>query len=485
MRVANPSTIITAPEHAEFRWDDLQARRTQKQAAQTYWRGRGLGGSSAVNGQIAIRPVPEDLDRWAALGCTGWDFASVLPYFCKLEADERYGAEPYHGAAGPIPIYRAPLNEWGAVDQALAESALDAGFAWAPDHNAPGALGVSPYAINSRNHERVSTNDGYIEPVRGRNNLMIRGNALVERIVFEGERAVGVELNQGRAAETVRAENVILSAGAIHTPALLQRSGVGPTGVLQDAGIDQRIELPVGENLQDHPLVSIVLQLYEQHVPAAGFRHTNCCVRYSSELDDAGPGDMMFVAMNRLGDSLGREGMDDARSGIGMFGAWVNQCNSTGSVSIQSTDPAQQPAVVENMLDDASDRRRMRDGVRRLAALAQHDAVAGIAESSYLSTGGWRGGGSKPLSIDELLALNDTDLDDVCLATAGDTQHATGTCRMGDAEDPAAVVDPHCRVRGAQNLRVIDASVMPTIPCANTHLATVMIAEKMSAELAS
>ncbi len=480
MRSPNPSAIVTAPEYSHFRYDDLLARRTRAQDPQLYWRGRGLGGSSAMNGQIAIRGVPEDFARWSQAGCAGWDFDAVLPYFCRSETDLRYGHEDFHGDDGPIPIYRAPVNLWGPVDQALAETALDAGYTWSADHNAPHALGVSPYAINSFEQQRVSTNDGYLEPIRGRNNLTIRGDAQVDQVLFARDRACGVSVLQGNRREEIQAHHVILSAGAVHSPTVLQRSGIGPTDWLDEAGVEVRADLPVGRNFQDHPLVSLVLALRPEAVPKPGFRHTNCCVRYSSGLADAGAGDMMMVAMNRLGDSLGREDLQDNPQGIGMLGVWVNQCFSTGALRIASPDPRTQPIIEENMLDAPGDLLRMRDGIRRLTQLAQHDAVQAIAEQVYLSPGGWVGGGDEPIHLEQLLALSGDQLDELTLAVAGDAQHATSTCRMGGADDPQAVVDPECQVRGFQNLTVADASVMPTVPCANTHLTTVMIGEKVA-----
>ena len=483
MKVANPSSIITAPEYAKFRYDNLTAQRTKVQSPQLYWRGRGMGGSSAINGQIAIRGTVDNYNAWQAMGCEGWGYDSVLPYFCRSETDLRYGEQSYHGKDGPIPIYRAPVNLWGHVDQALGESALDAGFDWAADHNAPHALGVSPYAINSLDGERVSTNDGYLEPIRGRNNLNIRGDALVDRVLFESNKAIGVSILVGGNSETVQGRQIILSAGAVHSPAILQRSGIGPQARLSQAGVDVLAELPVGLNFQDHPLVSIVLQLKENAVPLPGFRHTNCCVRYNSGAEDVGDGDMMMVAMNRLGDSLGRQHLKDNPRGIGMFGVWVNECFSKGELCIQSADPNVQPIIEENMLDDERDLSRMRDGVRQLAQLASHDAVQAIADEVYVSTGGWVSADHSELSLKGLLNLNDQALDELCLAVAGDTQHATSTCRMGRADDPNSVVNTSCQVHGFENLFVVDASVMPSVPSANTHLTTLMIAEKMADEL--
>ncbi len=471
MRSANPSGIITEPEFADFRWDPLKARRTRVQPPRTFWRGRGVGGSSAVNGQIAIRGMVEDFDGWAAQGCKGWSFAEVLPYFNRLETDLRYGSESYHGDSGPIPIYRAPLSRWGAVDQALGEAALELGHAWAPDHNAPFALGVSPYAINSRDGVRVSTNDAYLEPNRARPNLEIVGGAHVDRVLFERERAVGVRFQRAGAWHELRARVVLLCAGAVHSPGILLRSGIGPPAQLAEHGIPTRAALPVGEQLQDHPLAAFVVLLRDEAVPPPGFRHTNCCVRYSSGLCGAGPGDMMIVAMNRLGDSIGRHLRGaDAPKAFGLLGVWVNECVSRGTIRLASPDPLADPIVDENMLDSTSDLARMRDGVRRLIEIARHPATRAVGTAS---------GAGLEIETDP----SDAAIDAWLLNNVGDAQHASGTCRMGDPNASTSVVDPECRVLGVEGLRVIDASIMPSVVRANTHLTTVMIAERMADQL--
>jgi choline dehydrogenase len=424
-----------------------------------------------VNGQIAIRGMVEDFDGWAAQGCKGWSFAELLPYFNRLETDLRYGSADYHGDSGPIPIYRAPLSRWGAVDQALGEAALDLGHRWAPDHNAPHALGVSPYAIHSRDGVRVSTNDAYLDGQRGRPNLSILGDALVDRVLFEGTRAVGVRfLRDGRWQE-LRAREVLVCAGAVHSPAILMRSGIGPHAHLREHGIAIRADLPVGEQLQDHPLAAFVVKLAPHAVPPPGFRHTNCCVRYTSGLEGAGPGDMMIVAMNQLGDSIGRQ-LQDASTPVafGLLGVWVNECFSRGSVRLASADPSLDPTIDECMLDDPRDLARMRDGVRRVIEISRHAATRAVGTA--IAPG---------LAID--VDPTDAEIDAWTLATVGDAQHATSTCRMGDPAARTTVVDPECRVLGVDGLRVIDASVMPGVVRANTHLTTVMIAECMAERL--
>jgi 5-(hydroxymethyl)furfural/furfural oxidase len=174
------------PQH---QWPNLMAQRTPLQPPALYLRGRGMGGSSAINGMAAIRGIPEDFDRWAALGCTGWSFADVLPAFKRLEDDRDFGDQPYHGRGGPIPVSRPPLDRWQPFHLALRDAALALGHGWADDHNAPESTGVSSAALNVRNEQRVSTNDAYLEPARGRPNLTIVGDALVDRVELEGRRA--------------------------------------------------------------------------------------------------------------------------------------------------------------------------------------------------------------------------------------------------------------------------------------------------------
>ncbi|MBX9701054.1 MAG: GMC family oxidoreductase N-terminal domain-containing protein, partial [Acetobacteraceae bacterium] len=254
--IPNPMRAI---DDDAFRWPRLLARRTTRQEPKLLWRGRAMGGSSTINGQIAIRGVPDDFDRWEAAGCRGWGWAAMLPYFRRLETDVDFPDAPYHGADGPIPVYRAPVPDWGSVDRALKDAALGLGYGWCEDHNAPTGTGASPYAINSRAGRRVSTNDGYLEPARGRANLRIVGDALVGALRFEGNRthATGVTVSiAGGPPVAVRAtREILLCAGAIHSPAILQRSGIGPATLLAGLGIPVVASLPVGENLLDHPIL--------------------------------------------------------------------------------------------------------------------------------------------------------------------------------------------------------------------------------------
>jgi 5-(hydroxymethyl)furfural/furfural oxidase len=461
MTSPNPFQILRDPEFSLFRWDEVQSRRTAQQMPYQYCRGRGVGGSSAINGQIAIRGVVEDFDDWAENGCEGWAFADVLPSFNRLESDMRFGARSYHGGDGPIPIYRAPISRWGAVDQGVAEAALDAGYGWEADHNAPGAIGVSPYAITSRDNKRVSTNEAYVEPARGRANLEIFGDTLVDKIIFSGDRASGLRVITRGEQRTISGSEIILSAGAIHSPAILLRSGIGPESHLRAFGLQVRADLPVGEGLQDHPAAFVPIKLRHFAVPQSNFRHSNVCVRYSSGLMSAGPNDMMIVSLNGQGDSLGSR-LSAPQEAVGMIGVWVNQCYSRGTVRLHSLDPFEHPIVEQNMLSEMSDLVRLRDGVRRVLELCDHASVQAIGRAG------------------QTLNLSNDRLDDWLLENVGDAQHAAGSCRMGNGRNPEAVVDDRCRVRNLRGLRVIDASIMPSVVRANTHLTTVMIAEHMA-----
>lgn len=476
MRVPNPALVIMGEQFAQYQYPRLTSRRTSRQEPRLYWRGRGVGGSSAINGQIAIRAMLEDYDNWAEQGCDGWSGQEVLPYLNRLEDDLDFGDQPFHGKGGPIPVYRAPLEEWGAVDLALREAGLDLGYGWCADHNAPDGTGVSTYAINSRDHKRVSTNDGYLEPARDRENLTITGGALVDKVLFDENKkcAVGVRVRIGQAWQEIYANEVILSAGAVHSPAILMRSGIGPAELLQDLGIEVIRDAPVGENFQDHPIISLLLNLKPEFRAKTRFdRHTNCCIRYSSGLANTGKNDMMMVGMNLLGDSIMRhmeaEGL--AEEPMGIVGVWVNQCFSRGRLWITSADPEADPQIDENMLSDERDMLRMRDGAQRLFQIGRHAAFQRITESIFIDRITRR-------TMDDLKTQD--EIDEWILTTAGDTQHAVGTTRMGAASDPRSVVDPDCRVLGVQNLRVVDAGIMPDVPRANTNFSAIMIGEHIA-----
>jgi choline dehydrogenase len=275
---------------------------------------------------------------------------------------------------------------------------------------------------------------------------------------------VVVRVGNGEAQSVRARREVLLCAGAIHSPAVLQRSGIGPRTWLEPLGIKVVADRPAGQHLTDHPILSSLLNLHpDAHASTLAHRHTNCCIRYSSGLAGAGVNDMIVIAGNLRPAEDG--GTARARIAVSVYEAL-----SEGTVRITTRDPAIDPQVDERMLSNESDLIRMRDGVQRLRALSLHPEVAAISTRAEY-------GSSGRSMTDE---LSGRELDDWMFAECSDAQHATGTCRMGAADDPRSVVDPDCRVTGVTGLRVIDASVMPTVVRANTHFTTVMIAEKMA-----
>jgi choline dehydrogenase-like flavoprotein len=448
VRWMNPGMVLGDDRFAELRYPELVARRTTAQEPAVFWRGRGMGGSSTVNGILAIRALPEDHDDWQL---DGWHWADMLPCYRRLEREVDHPDDPSHGTDGPLPVMRMPRRRWGCVDAAFAAAAEAAGYGWCADHNAPTGSGVSPYATNCDpvDEVRVTTNDAYLEPARDRPNLTIRGDGPVDRVLVESGTAVGVRARLDGEWTDIHGADVILCAGAVHSPAILLRSGIGPGGPVAD--------LPVGHHLQDHPLCALALPLRDDAIPADPTqRHTNVCVRYSSGLAGAGRNDMMMVGMNIV-----------PRGPFGLLGVWVNQCWSEGSLALASADPLRDPVIDERMLDDERDRVRMRDGIRRLVALAGSEQIVAITTGPAFHPA--------VASVPDGDAADD-ELDDWMLRTASDAQHICGTARMGVDHD--SVVDGGCRVRGVDRLRVVDASVFPRVPRANTHLAVLAVAER-------
>jgi len=461
LRSPNIIPFMHDPAHqAEWQWPGLLTRRTAAQAPKFYWRGKALGGSSAVNAQIAIRGVPAAFDAWAEAGCEGWSADDVLPLYDLIEDDPEAGHP-----GGPLPVFRMPESGWGAVDLALKSAGLAAGHRWKPDLNAPAGEGISCNPINLRGGARVTTNDGYLEPARGRANLEIRGEALVDRVLFDGTRVRGVRVRFGDGAwQEIAAREVVLCAGAIHSPGILMRSGIGPAASLAALGIPVLHDLAaVGQHFMDHPILRASLALKPGfRAEGRDARHTNCCLTYSSGM--GGERDMIMIAYNHRG--LGEDSQPTAQGAIGIA---LYDALSRGEVRLTSAAPEAQPAVEENMLAHPLDRQRMRDGVRRLARLCAQPAVAGIADAITFGDSG--------IAFAEAAALPDEALDALMLQEASDIQHAAGTCRMTAYEDPRGVVDPELKVRGVEGLRVADASIMPSDCRANLHFTCVMIGE--------
>jgi len=432
-----------------------------------YPRGRVTGGSSAVNATIALRGVPADYDEWGALGNEGWSWRDVLPYFRRLE-DDPEGAEELHGRGGPVAICRWRRDEFIKTQRAFFDVCRRLGFPEASDHNDPDTTGVGPFPQNRRKRLRLSTALAYLLPARGRSNLDIHPHCLVNRVLFERDRAVGVEVADGPARSVVRGRRITLSAGAIGTPAILLRSGVGPEAALGELGIPPVVNLlGVGAGLADHPVTRLFL------VPRPGSSDreeplAQVVVRYTAPGSDEF-NDMQLVMFSHV-DVAGIGGEEMVASVgapvvIGLPTA-LERPFSRGRVALTSADPGVPPLIELNFADDPEDLRRLVAGVRLAWQVAHEPEIATHVERLVLLT-------QDVVDSDEALAA-------YVRATVTTQFHACGTARMGPAGDGMAVVDPHCRLRGVSNLRIVDASIMPTIPRANINLTSIMIGERVA-----
>lgn len=472
MRSPNPLGITNPERFPEYQWPQLLVRRTPAQEPYLYDRGRGVGGSSAINWMVAHRGQLEDYDSWAEQGCIGWSGEELLPAMNRMEDDRDFGDAPYHGRGGPITIHRAPLSKLGKVDLALIEAGLDLGYPWCPDLNAPGSTGISSLPMNRTPDNRVSTNDAYLEPARGRPNLIILGDTHVDRVLIDGRRALGVRALRGGTAVEFHARETLLAAGSVFTPPILIRSGIGPADDLRALGIPIVRDLPVGQNLLDHAAVGIHLKLRpEARATSWDDRLLGCYIRYSSGMCGAGDNDMLFASRNL-------NGYDEHGLTAGAISVLLWQTFSRGELRVTDPDPLAMPVIEQRLLSDERDLLRLRDGARRLFALAGHRAIRAISEAIYPSRGVT---GAHAYRIDDL--RDDHTLDAWLRGTVRDTWHLVGTCRMGAPDDPRTVVDPDCRVLGVDGLRVIDGSIMPEVPRANTNLTCMLIGEHMAARL--
>ncbi|MCW5747175.1 MAG: GMC family oxidoreductase N-terminal domain-containing protein [Alphaproteobacteria bacterium] len=501
-----------------FHWTELKVHtqivshnnpQADRPPLRKYEQARVLGGGSSINGQMANRGAPTDYADWQARGAEGWGWEDVLPYFKKVERDLDFDG-PLHGKDGHIPVRRIPTEHWTGHAKAFAEACKKAGMTFLPDQNGEFVDGYFPVTHSNANEQRVSAAMGYLNAdVRKRPNLTISTATQVKSLLFDGTRCVGVSaVVDGRETE-FRSREVILSSGAIHSPAHLLRAGIGPVGQLHDLGIPVLAALPgVGQRLMDHPSIALSSFLKRsartnQHTR----RHILVGLRYSSGLEGAPKGDM-FVAV------VGKSAWHAVGEQIASLLVFVNKTYSeTGQVKLASRDWRQEPIVEFNLLSDRRDLDRLMSGFRRMAALQMSEPLKAVTADPFPASYSDRVrkigvvnaknrfltkviskflDGPAPLRrllIDRFVVegfrFDQVMTDDEALeafirkATIG-VWHASCTCRMGRPDDPMAVTDTQGRVRGVQGLRVVDASVFPVVPCANTNFPTLMTAEKIS-----
>ena len=449
-------------------------------------RGKTLGGSSSLNGMIYIRGHARDYDLWRQHGVPGWSFADVLPYFKRAEGNVR-GADAFHGGDGPLHVGNA-AHDHDLFDAFVAAGA-EAGYPANPDFNGPEQEGFGRYQFNIRNGRRWSAAAAYLKPVLSRPNLTVQTGALTLQVVFENGRAVGVSYSRDGQARTARAaREVILSGGVINSPQLLMLSGIGPADDLTSHGIAPVLDAAdVGGNLQDHFCVhtvhasntrtltdelvrlergalSVARAFLTRSGPASAFPlEGGAFIRTSDDLDipDA---QFHFSAGNLL--SLIRRpfashSADHTRPDAFMCHVCQLRPESRGHIRLRSDDPTAAPLIQPNYLSEARDRETMRQAFKAMREVMHQPALARLSDGEI-----WP----------EPSVKTDADIDAFIRATGGTVYHPVGTCRMGG--DDKAVVDETLTVRGVEALRVVDASVMPSLVGGNTHAPTVMIAEK-------
>jgi choline dehydrogenase len=449
-----------------------------------WWpRGRGWGGSSSINGMIYIRGHARDYDHWRQLGLRGWSYAEVLPYFKRSEALEG-GGDAYHGGGGPLHVSKAASPN--PIFHGFIAAGAQAGHPLTEDFNGAAQEGFGPYQLTIREGRRESASAAFLRPILGkRANLFTETDARTTRIIIEGGRATGVEFAQGkdRRRRTVHAaREVLLCAGAVQSPQILMLSGIGDPEALTSAGVPVIHALKgVGGNLQDH--LDVILA-WECPRPITAFTHNRGLAKLATGLNyllrGQGPGRQNFLEAGAFLKS--RPGLelpdlqlhcvlalmqDHGKVPMDRDGFSVHVCQlrpeSRGTVGLRSADPFDDPAIVGNYLATENDRRSLRDGVRLVRDVIGQPALDGL-----------RGAELNPGAA----VRTDDEVDDWITRAAETIYHPVGTCRMGAAGDPLAVVDEALKVMGIDGLRVVDASVMPTLIGGNTNAPTIMIAEK-------
>ncbi|MEL7687433.1 GMC family oxidoreductase N-terminal domain-containing protein [Citromicrobium bathyomarinum] len=441
-------------------------------------RGKGLGGSSAINAMVYIRGNAWDYDNWAAMGCDGWSFADVLPWFRKSEANER-GESDYHGAGGPLFVSD---QKWpNEASRAFVQSAAALQLTETDDFNDERQAGFGIFQVTQRDGERWSASRAYVEPIRNQDNLDIRTNTLVERLIVEGGRVTGVAIRQGRRSEKIYARRgVILSAGAFNSPQILMLSGIGPGRHLNALGVPVLLDRPaVGSNLQDH-IDYVSCWESESRVPigrsAEGtLRMARAVLEHRRSRSgpmttpyaeaggfwtvsaDAPAPDVQWHFVPAMLEDHGREKL----SGHGVsLHACVLRPESRGTVRLASREASDAPAIDPNFLDDERDIAVLREGVRLSHRIAEAPPLADYGLTDR-----------HPIDLSD-----DAALDALIRARADTVYHPVGTCRMGSDED--AVVDPKLKARGLDGLWIADASIMPKIVSGNTNAPSIMIGER-------
>ncbi|MBP2404120.1 GMC family oxidoreductase [Streptomyces syringium] len=421
-------------------------------------RGKVLGGSSATGGAVAVRALPSDFARWTEAGLKGWSYEEVLPAFIALESTDG-GDEALHGRTGPLPVEQFGLDDVSPMQRAFVEAARSVGIRACHDFNGADPEGVGPYPMNVRDGVRVNTGMAYLTPaVRSRGNLIVRGESLVDRVLFRGSRARGVVLADGT---ELRAAEVILSAGTYGSAAVLLRSGIGPADDLAALGIPLVADLPVGRRLQDHPFSGNAYaadpERFGASIPVIG-------AKVWTASSEAGEGELdLHITATHLYDH------DQSPTGIGfVLAVALVRPGSRGTLTLTGRDPGAPPRIDLNFLAEPADRRRLLEGVRLARRIGAAEPLAGLITEEISPGAGARG---------------DEEIERSVLATLDTYHHPTSTAPMGADDDPTAVTDRLGAVREVEGLRVVDASIFPDVPSAATNLTVIAAAEHIARQI--
>ncbi|WP_424217545.1 GMC family oxidoreductase (plasmid) [Streptomyces sp. BI20] len=428
-----------------------------------YQLGKVVGGGSAVNGAIALRGLPRDFAAWAAAGNPDWSWEKVLPFYRAVEHDADFPAHPDHGDTGPLPVHRTPRDRVHVLDDAFRAACRAEGVPELDDLNGGREHGVGTIPGNTVDGERVDAATAFLD--RDHPALHLRTGVRVTRVLFEGTRAVGVEVDHGGRLVAVRARTVTLAAGAVGTPAVLQRSGIGPAGLLRALGITPVLDLPgVGRDLVDHPSV-VIWSKPADGVCTPGLPWRQVAARMSGGYDE--DTDVQIGLLNNV-ESHTIPGFSDRLGWPLVVGISVMlmRPRSRGRVYLDSADPHAAPVVELGLGTDPEDVERLCHGVRRAWRFLRTPAMAERLTHTQFWT--------------DRMVANDGVLRSGVRHIMNPGWHAAGSCRMGPADDPHAVTDQDGRVHGTEQLRVVDASLFPTIPSAPTNLTTLMLAEKLA-----
>ena len=427
---------------------------TTRGASRPFPRGRVTGGSSAVNTTIALRGMPEDYDGWA-VDNPEWSWGKVLPAFMRLERDLDYGAEPYHGDSGPITIRRYQNDELTPVHQAFLEASRALGYPDCPDANDPDGWGAGPHPMNKIGRLRISTAIGYLSAARARSNLTIVADALARRVVVENGRATGIEVDHEGRVGVVRGRLVLLASGALQSPLILMRSGIGPGDQLEHHGIEvvQNISA-VGSNLNDHPALAVACSAKDGAMVDSDQPIVQTILRYTSP----GSEHRNDLQIEQFSFSP-REGPGEAFA----VAAVLEQAYSTGEVRLQSADPNDGPITEQRFCEDERDLARLVGAFKETIRFVETKPLADLVDER--------------LFPNPARELNDDGIAELVMRLAASGFHPCGTVKMGPASDPGAVVDQFARMHSIEGLAVADASIMPTVPRANTNLTSIMIGE--------